>query len=153
MKKTMLATAIAMVLGLMAQGVYANVLYVYGIVTSVTSVTPLVKAGDAVYLKVNYTQATGVVTRTTVTVNDSALNLARASDGSGVTIDENPADGTVQWSYSNSPNVTIDVASNTPGGVIPCIDSFDLGKTFQVFFNGITFSGTVTAKPQTRTGN
>lgn len=150
MKKT--AVMIAMALSLMVSGVNANILYVYGKVDTVTGVNPLIKVGDAAYFRIVYSP-TFAVSNATVTVNDSMLNLARTNDGSTVFIDENPADGTVQWSLSNSPVISIDVASNTPGGVIPCIDNFDLGRTFQIFFNGIIANGTVTSKPVTRTGN
>lgn len=142
-----------MVLGLfVAQEIQANVLYLYGTVTSVGT-NPLFKVGDAVYFKINYNASGGGVTRVYVMVNESELNVTRTSDGSTVTIDENASDGTVQWKMNNGSVITFDVASNTPGGVIPCIDSFDLGRTFQVFFNGIIANGTVTAKPVTRTGS
>lgn len=144
-----------MVLGLfLAQEVKANVMYVYGKIDSVSGLNPYLKVGDAVYFKINYAASGGAVSRASVTVNDSVLNFIRTNDTSVVFVDENPADGTVQWTLStgNTGN-SIDVASNTPGGVIPCIDSFDLGRSFHIDAGGgVSANGTVTAKPLTRTG-
>jgi hypothetical protein len=151
MKKA--AAVLALVLGLMAQGVNANILYFYGKVDSVTPVNPLIKAGDAAYFEVEYSISTNAVSKANVTVHRSVLNLIRGGSMAHVFIDANPADGAVQWSVFDGPNFVVDVASNAPGGVMPCIDNFDLGRTFQIFFNGIIANGTITALPRTRTGN
>ena len=130
---------------------HANVLTFHGEINSTTP-NPLIKVGDDVFIKINYSPSNNNVNRVTVTVNDSMLNLVRANDRTFVVVDADPSDGTVQWGISGS-SVNVDVATNTPGGVIPCIDDFDLGRTLQIFFNGINATGTVVATPNIRTGN
>lgn len=145
-----------MALGLLAQGIYANVLDVYGVVTSASpSSNAYFKVGDGVKISARYQSQDGVVTELYMTVNNSVLNAIRAGGAPGnlLTIDENAADGTVQWRMVTGHGSTFDIASNTPGGVIPCIDSFDLGRTFQIVVGNIIVNGTVVAKPQNRTGN
>lgn len=151
MRKT--AAAIVTVLGLfMAQGIHANVLDLYGIVTGVNA-NPLIKGGDAVYITASYSPSTGSITRLTATINGSVLNIIRVSgNGNFVSVDENAADGTVQWTVTTSSGTSVDVATNTPGGVVPCIEGFDLGRSFQIVINNIIATGTITAKPKTRTG-
>jgi len=131
----------------------ANVLYAYGKVNSVGT-NPLIKVNDAVYFVISY-NTSNVITQADVTVDRSELHILRQNETptSHVVIDENPADGTVQWAVLDSGIFSMDVATNTPGGVIPCIDSFDLGRSFQIFFNGIIANGTIIATPRTRTGN
>ncbi len=148
--------AVAMALGLMVQGVQANVAYVFGKIDSVSAANSYFKVGDAVMFKINYSSPGGVggaVSRANVTIDGSVYQFVRTNDTSVFNLDENPADGTIQWvlSTGNTGN-HFDVASNTPGGVIPCIDNFDLGRSFQVEVNGYTGTGTVLAKPITRTG-
>lgn len=149
MKKATVAV-IAMALSLPA--IQANVLDFSGFVTSVNA-NPVIKVGDAVHIKVNYAPSSNVITRLTVSVNDSSLNLIRSlGNGNFVAIDENPVDGTVQWMVTTNSGTAVDVATNTSNGVIPCIDDFDLGKTFQIVLNDIIATGTVTQKPKTRLG-
>jgi hypothetical protein len=120
----------------------------------VNTVNPLFKAGDALYVAINY-NGSNVITSADVTVDRNELHLLRQSEvpPSHVVIDENPVDGTVQWFINDSAVFGADVASNTPGGTMPCIDSFDLGRGFAVFFNGITANCTITATPRRRLGN
>jgi hypothetical protein len=151
MKKT--AAALAMALGLMVPGINADVLYLYGKIDSVNTPNSLIKAGDAVYIKINYSPSTNAAARIYVTVNESSLNLLRGAPGGTVFVDANPNDGTVQWNVSNSSSVAVDVATDTPGGVIPCIDDFNLGRSLEIFYGNVIAYGTITAIPRTRPGN
>src|SRR5256885_848795 len=112
MKTTMIAAIAITVLGLFAaQEINANVTYFYGIVTTASN-NQLVKVGDAVFIKINY--SSGQITRATATVNDSVLNLVRTNDGSTLSVDENPADGVVQWHVVNGLALSVDVKTSTP---------------------------------------
>lgn len=146
---------VVMVIGMMVSGVRGNVLYFYGKVDSVTGSNPFLKVGDSVAFTIYYSATNNVITRVTASVDAGVLPLVRQIEtpASHVFIDSDPSDGTVQWSVTDSGVFNADAASNTPGGVIPCIDSFDLGKTFQIFFNGVVANGTITALPRSRNGN
>jgi hypothetical protein len=150
MKKAVIAT----VLGLfMAQEINASVLYLYGKVDSVNTANPLIKVNDSVTFAISY-NSNNVITLSDVYVDRSDLHMRRmaASPPSYVFIDSDPSDGSVQWMVSDS-LFHVDVATNTPGGVIPCIEDFDKGNSFSISFNCISASGTLLAVPRTRAGN
>lgn len=151
MKKT--TAILAMVLGLLASGIQANVLDFAGIIISVNS-NPVIKVGDFVHIKVNYTASNGSINRLSASVDDSTFVLIRAAGFNNfVVVDQNPADGTVQWQFTTASGTNADVSFNTPSGTLPtCIaDPNNTGNAFQIVYGNIIANGIITAIPKTRT--
>lgn len=151
--KKLILTIVVLSLGSVISN--ANVLYFYGKVDSVGT-NPLIRVGDAVAIAVTYNASNNTISQINASVNNSELQLVRQPGEmplSHVIIDGDPVDGTVQWAVLDSNVMSADAASNTPGGVVPCIDNFDLGRVFSIFFNGIIANGTITSAPRSRTGN
>lgn len=152
MKKTVI---LAMALSFMASMVQANVLVFHGKITVVTpNPNPLYKVGDDVMIVVHHSPI-GVVTRETIAVNESMINLARTNPGSNVFVDTDTSDGFVGWTVYDSGTLTnlhVDVEAQTENGVIPCITDF-FTRGFNFTEGGTTVQGDVTAVPTERTGN
>lgn len=146
--KLLLAAAIIV----FASSAQANVLYFYGHVQSVSKVNAFIRTGDAVYFQISYSPGNFVITEAFAFVNKSSLNLLRSTNTSArVIIDDNPIDQVVQWS-AFGPGFNVDVATTTNFTSIPCIEGFDLGRSFQIFYEGVVANGVITATPRTKTG-
>lgn len=140
-----------------------KVVQFYGWVTSVSATNQFAKPLDAVTILVNYNTMpnsfSGTITHADIMINQSVINFARSHDGTYVYVDDNPSPddpsgvGTVQWSILGGNGFSVDVATHTWLGVLPCIDQFDLGRQFEVYFGNVIIHGQIMAQPLARNGN